>query len=133
MLEHYNPSKHPNGNDLRHMVNGVDFFAKHRDMFQDCERSFTQFYYKRIPCSCLDEQWAALKSQSKTGMCNYCMQTKEYCALKDCSRCNWGQYCSKEFQVAGWPSHKVKCKLWRGKQFKCFLFCVCVMTRLMPH
>jgi len=71
MLERYNPSKHLNGNDLHHMVNDVDFFAKHRDMFQDREQSFTRFYYERIPCSCLDEQWVALKSQSKTGMCNF--------------------------------------------------------------
>lgn len=51
-LEHYNPSKHLNGNDLFHMVNDGDFFVKHRDMFQGCERPFTRFYYKRIPCSC---------------------------------------------------------------------------------
>ena len=90
-------------------------YMKNRDLSQGCGRSLVQFYSKRIPCSCLDKKYAALKAQRKTGVCTYCEQRKEHSRLMMCSQCRRQQYCSKECQVAHWTSHKEECEEYSGK------------------
>lgn len=85
-------------------------FLKNRDLTAGCERSLVQYFRQRIPCSCLDEKYAALQVQPKTGPCGHCRQVKERSALKVCSGCNREQYCSRDCQAAHWPEHKEKCK-----------------------
>ena len=85
-------------------------YLKNRDIASGCERSLIQFFRQRIPCSCLDKKYTALKVQPKTGPCSHCKQMKERSALKVCSGCNREQYCSRDCQAAHWPVHKEKCK-----------------------
>ena len=87
-----------------------DFSMKHRDMMQGCKRSIVKFYRKRTPCSCLDEMYAEVKPQPKTGICHHCNGRFERRALKDCTRCRKVQYCCKQCQKADWSHHKEDCK-----------------------
>ena len=80
------------------------------DILEGCERSVLQFYSKRIPCSCLENKYAAAKSKPKVGVCFHCKQRKERCKLMVCARCKSAQYCSQKCQAAAWPSHKDECK-----------------------
>ena len=88
----------------------LDFQIKHRNVLERCKRSLVKFYRKRLLCSCLDELYAEVKPQPKTGFCQHCKQRFERRALKDCTGCNKVQYCSKECQKAAWPYHKKYCK-----------------------
>jgi len=89
------------------------FLLKYWDLVRGCKRSLVKFYRKRTPCHCLDETHAELKPQPKTGVCRHCARRFERGLLKECSICNCVQYCSKECQVADWPSHKRDCKILR--------------------
>ena len=91
----------------------LDFFMKRRDMLEGCERSLVKFYRKRTPCSCLDEMYAEVKPQPKTGICHHCHGRFERRVLKDCTGCRKMQYCSKQCQKANWSRHKEVCKKWR--------------------
>ena len=88
----------------------LDFFMKRRDMFEGCKRSLVKFFRKRTPCSCLDEMYAEVKSQPKTGICHHCTRRFERRALKDCTGCRKVQYCSEQCQKADWSRHKEDCK-----------------------
>lgn len=89
-----------------------DLMVRHRRLFQGCKQRVVTFYRKRTPCSCLDKMHAELKLQSKTGPCSHCGQQTDWRALRDCSKCNMAQYCSKECQRSDWKGHKSKCQFW---------------------
>lgn len=79
---------------------------KNQDIVQGCERSLTRFFSKRASCSCLDEKYAAMKSQPKTCICMNCAQMKERRSMMYCTGCSSTQYCSRKCQVAHFPHHK---------------------------
>jgi len=51
----------------------------------------------------------ARETSPKTGICICCEKEKERVALSVCSRCMIMQYCSRECQVADWPTHRKEC------------------------
>ena len=73
-----------------------------------------KFFWKRIPCSCLDEKYDEVKHIPEMG---YCWNPQ--CSIPDkrversktmcCSRCRCVTYCSRECQVADWREHKPYC------------------------
>ena len=78
--------------------------------------TLVSFFRKRIPCKCLDSKYKEVKSITKIGLCyNY------YCSLPDrktargkmlsCTQCRRANYCSRECQVAHWPTHKRFCSI----------------------
>lgn len=89
-----------------------DYLLIARDLVEEDKRSLVKFFRKRTPCSCLDYMHAELKRQAKTGLCRHCGRRMEWKALKECSKCEVVQYCSKECQVAHWPEHREACKFW---------------------
>ena len=107
MLEKYNPRQH--NNPMSALEKDAECM-RNRDVFEGCEHSLLEFYSKRIPCSCLDEMNAAIKSKAKTGVCHHCSQRKESRTLMVCTACQNYQYCSRECQKAAWHSHKGICK-----------------------
>jgi len=75
------------------------------------EKDTIHFYNKRIPCSCLKERYSQVKNcQDRGAVCFRCKQLTNRKTLMACGRCKYAQYCSKECQVADWPSHKATCK-----------------------
>jgi hypothetical protein len=76
--------------------------------------TLVKFFWKRIPCSCLDEKYEEVKSITKMGLC-YNPQCSipggrlERSKTKCCSRCRCATYCSRECQVANWKRHKPDC------------------------
>ena len=80
------------------------------DIALGCERSVTQFFRKRISCSCLDKRYAAVKSKPKSGLCDNCKQRKERTSLYVCSGCSAFQYCSVKCQSMQWSIHKSFCQ-----------------------
>ena len=78
------------------------------DIYSNTERESLKFFYKRIKCQCLKENWKQTKEQ-KTGECSYCGDIKESRELFLCKGCRMPGYCSEECQRAAWPSHKAGC------------------------
>jgi len=75
------------------------------------EKDTIHFYRKRISCSCLKKRYSQVKKcQERGAECFRCKKMTNRETLKACSRCKYAQYCSKECQVADWPSHKAICK-----------------------
>ena len=73
-------------------------------------RDVLKFYRKRTTCKCLKERHLhARQTLPKLGVCRYCTEFKERSSLMVCSRCRIDHYCSRECQVADWPSHKREC------------------------
>ena len=112
VLEHFGCCQHKDlcddiWNDLFHTDEPC---MKNQDIVQGCERSLTRFFSKRASCSCLDEKYAAMKSQPKTCICMNCAQMKERRSMMYCTGCSSTQYCSRECQVAHFPHHKEFCK-----------------------
>ena len=81
-----------------------------RDILEGGERAAVIFFHKRLSCSCLQEKYEQLKDTPKVGKCMHCEVQKERKQLMLCIRCKFGQYCSKECQVADWPCHKEDCR-----------------------
>ena len=74
-------------------------------------RDMLKFFRKRTSCKCLKAMHLdARKTLPKTGMCYHCHEVKDRALLMVCSRCRIFQYCSRECQVAHWPSHKSFCE-----------------------
>ena len=77
-------------------------------------RTLVKFFWKRIPCSCLDEKYEEVKGFPKMGFCYnlHCSipnSMSERSKTMCCSRCRNVTYCSRECQVADWASHKLQC------------------------
>ena len=109
LLEDYEQS-----NDMMMAAKNVIFAGedclKNKDILGGCERALTKFYCKRIPCSCLDKQYASMKSQPKMAVCDVCNKMKERRSMLICAKCERVQYCSRECQLKHWPVHKKWCK-----------------------
>eukprot|EP00980_Cylindrotheca_fusiformis_P003901 scaffold865_cov87-Cylindrotheca_fusiformis.AAC.7 len=86
------------------------------DSFDRGERIVTGFFAKRIPCSCLNDKYAACKAQPKMGLCFHCREKKLRSDLMLCGGCNIVHYCSRDCQRANWKkNHKALCpNLWDG-------------------
>jgi hypothetical protein len=72
------------------------------------------FFKKRIPCQCLDEKYAEVKSMTEIGLCcNFeCSLPDRMVAKSDmlsCSGCRAAYYCSAECKKAHWPHHMEMC------------------------
>ena len=73
-------------------------------------RDLLKIYRKRTTCSCLKKMHLETrKTQPKIGACYNCGKEKDRTLLSVCSRCRISQYCSRECQIAHWPSHKYSC------------------------
>jgi len=76
-------------------------------------RDVLKFYSKRVSCSCLKEMYReARRTEQKTGQCAGCKKEKERVDLSVCSRCMIARYCSRQCQVAHWPSHEKYCDMY---------------------
>jgi hypothetical protein len=82
-------------------------------VFVNCnggKRDVLKFYSKRLPCSCVKEEYKqARKIFPKVGECYQCDQRKERASLWVCGHCKVRFYCSRECQAAHWPEHKTEC------------------------
>ena len=106
-LENYDGS-----GEIDSTINSRVVSKKARDLLRgsDNMRDVLKFYRKRVPCSCLrDMHLEARKILPKLGVCFCCEAVKDRALLMVCSRCRLSQYCSRECQVADWPSHKREC------------------------
>ena len=89
-------------------------WTKMSELYDGDEHTLVSFCRKRIPCKCLDKKYKEVKWITKIGFCCY-----EDCTLPGnktvrskmlyCSQCRNANYCSRECQVAHWPSHKEIC------------------------
>ena len=82
-----------------------------RDISGGGEREVTRFFFKRIPCSCLNNKYSQVSKDhpNKNATCDHCIRNIERETLMVCSRCRLTQYCSRACQVANWPNHKSMC------------------------
>ena len=86
------------------------------ELYEGDEHTLVSFFRKRIPCKCLDNKYKEVKSITKIGRCH-----NPNCSLPDkykktvrsemlyCTQCRRANYCSRECQVAHWPTHKQLC------------------------
>ena len=89
-------------------------WTKMSELFEGDEHTLVSFFRKRIPCKCLDNKYEEVKSIAKIGRCH-----NVDCNLPDrktvrskmlyCTQCRRANYCSRECQVAHWPTHKEIC------------------------
>jgi len=98
-----------NGGILLPMAETDELLLKIRNVTDCCERTIHRFYSKRTNSPALDEKFAAVKDQPKTGICDYCFERKERCKLGVCSFCREQQYCSKKCLKAHWSEHQKVC------------------------
>ena len=109
-LEHYNSSE---GLSLNSVFFTRSAASKRRDLeigSISMWRDLLKFYRKRLSCKCLKRKHLeARKAIPKMGKCTNCNIEKERVELSVCSRCMVMQYCSRECQVAAWPTHKEEC------------------------
>ena len=75
-----------------------------------------KFFRRRIPCSCLDEEYQRWKHVTKVGSCfnpQCCIPSDcvERSKTKYCSRCRCVAYCCRECQEADWWWHKPYCDM----------------------
>ena len=98
-----------NGGILLPMAETDEQFLKIRNVTDCCERTIHRFYSKRTTSTSLDEKFAVVKDQAKTGICDYCFERKERCKLGVCSFCRGQQYCSKKCLEAHWGEHQKVC------------------------
>lgn len=88
--------------------------AKIMELSAEDKHTLVQFFRKQIPCSCLDEKYEEVKSTPKMGYC-----CNDDCPLPNqrairskmvhCTGCRNVNFCSRECQVAAWPTHKGHC------------------------
>ena len=57
----------------------------------------------------------------RVGVCFKCNVSEDKTDLKDCSKCMFARYCSKECQVKDRPDHKATCKVIRKEMNENFL------------
>ncbi len=86
-------------------------WSKIFELWQGDEHTLVSFYRKRIPCKCLDKRYEEVKSIKKIGFCqnDSCFKKTIRCEMLSCTQCRKANYCSRECQVANWPTHKQFC------------------------
>lgn len=85
---------------------------KMRDLNSGSMRDGLKFFSKRVQCSCLKKVYQnARKTLPKIGECLHCEKEFERVALSVCGGCMVTHYCSRECQVAHWPTHGPYCEL----------------------
>lgn len=105
-------------NKAQSSLNMRKIFELHHDICD--ERTLISFLQKRIPCSCLDAKYEAVKSMKKMGICcHFSYKGINCCSLPDgkierskmlkCSRCNRAYYCSRKCALEDWEEHKHDC------------------------
>jgi hypothetical protein len=91
---------------------------RNMDIMNGCYHSLVKFYVNRIPCNCLDDLYAKIRSTTpKMGVCPNCKHTKERNSMFTCTGCERVQYCSKTCQLEHVPLHKENCKIWQSGKF----------------
>lgn len=76
-----------------------------------CSREFVRFVHEHNTCNCLESAYNELKKTTRrTNGCIYCKVLKPVKQIKGCSGCKSALYCSRECQVADYPTHKMLCK-----------------------
>jgi hypothetical protein len=86
------------------------------EMLHADSNSLVSFFRKRVPCSCLDGKYKEVKSIAKMGFCCnlQCpipVPMVKRSTMLYCTRCRRANYCSRECQVAHWPSHRDMCNI----------------------
>ena len=89
-------------------------WGKQFELCDGDQHTLVSFFRKRIPCKCLDDKYEEVKSVSKIGLCyNYNCSLPARQAVRStmmsCTQCRVANYCSRECQVAHWPTHKQLC------------------------
>lgn len=91
---------------------------RNMDIMNGCYHSLVKFYVNRIPCNCLDDLYAKIRSTTpKMGVCPNCKHTNERNSMFTCTGCERVQYCSKTCQLEHVPLHKENCKIWQSGKF----------------
>ena len=89
-------------------------YMRNVDIMTGCRHSLVKYFVNQIPCKCLDELYARVKSTTpKMGMCRGCRLMKERNNMFICTGCERIQYCSKACQLADVPNHNFFCKGWQ--------------------
>ena len=106
-LEQYNALK------LKQSQGNINW-SKIFDIYYADEHTLVKFFWKRIPCSCLDKKYGEVKHITKMGycwnpQCSIPGRRVERSQTKYCSRCRNITYCSRECQEAAWLNHKRDC------------------------
>jgi len=95
------------------VINKPVVLSKWRDLERNASsirRDALKFYRKRISaCKCLKKMHLEARKTPKMGMCHNCAKEMDRVSLSVCSKCKLRQFCSRECQVADWPSHKEVC------------------------
>ena len=90
------------------------YWTKMSELCLGDENTIVSFFRKRVPCKCLDNKYKDMKSITKIGICsnpscslpnNFAVRSK----MLYCTQCCYSKYCSRECQVAHWPTHKKFC------------------------
>ena len=89
-------------------------WLRNLDILGGCQRSLVKYFVKQMPCNCLDQIYAEIKSTTpKMGHCQKCRLFKERTNMFICTGCERVQYCSKACQIANVLEHKDMCKEWQ--------------------
>jgi len=126
VIDSYDPTKHitPGIFEERPQIGlGIDdrdaaIYLTNMDIITGCNRSLIKYFVNQIPCNCLDELYALVRSTTpKMGKCFGCHQMKERSNLYVCTGCERVEFCSKACQIASVPIHKDLCKIWQRGEF----------------
>ena len=92
-------------------------WGKLYELHEGDEHTLVSYFRKRIPCKCLDNKYKEVKTIKKIGLCcnpNCSLPDKNKKTVRSkmlyCTQCRKANYCSRECQVAHWPSHRSECK-----------------------
>jgi len=97
--------------DAKHYMRDID-------ILDGCSRSLVKFFVNQIPCNCLDELYAQIKSTiPKISTCTHCSKRKERSSIFICTGCKRAQYCSELCQIANAPIHKRECRIWQSGKY----------------
>lgn len=94
-----------------HKSQPLIYYARIRELGWIDKRRLVSYMKKRIPCSCLDAKFKALKSLPKMGLCSNdeCAvgsNMLELSSMMSCGGCRKEHYCSEACQAADWNRHK---------------------------
>ena len=111
MIENHQRKAHRQNHISETQATDCLHWLKCKDGLDGCGRTLVKYLKERVPCSCLDEKYARLKPQPKTGLCSHCGERKDRKQLKFCTACESVQYCSHQCQALHWQTqHKEVCR-----------------------